>query len=177
MARARHYDEVDPSFDPNGDPWTESGPQGGIIPEPEAAPDAILRQFEGPGGDILNHNLPDYADARESESPRLRSRGGNATPSRPSSPTPMAGSVSTQDGPNMVGADMGLLPFEPMGGMDDSMMTQPIGSGQQLRRSSLFGSLGGLQGGGLGAPLDPVPNEELDIKTLLEKLMGGGGGY
>lgn len=168
MARPRLHDNFDPSMDPNGGQWPESGPQpGGVVAPPK--PDSVLRQFEGPGGDIDNHNLPNYREGRESTPPRLRTSG-NATPKRPSSPTPMAGSTQ-------MAMEHDILPFDPMRQPDQAMLAEPIGSGQQLRQAGLFGSLGGLQGGGLGTPFDPSPNEDVDmIETLLQKLMGGGGG-
>lgn len=89
-----------------------------------------------------------------------------ATPVRPRSPQPMAGSVSqVQSG----GAQpTGVMPFTPMGSPDVGSMATPQSNG-------LFGSLGGLKGGGLGLPLDPMSNQLSDpISMLLKRVMGGG---
>lgn len=103
----------------------------------------------------------DIAGERAGTSPRenptlgggvnMRSPGGQATPGRPMSPTPMAGSV---------------MPFQPMGSPSPASLTRP-------RSGNLYGSMGGLQGGGLGLPLDPTSNQKSDpISTLLQLLMG-----
>ncbi len=42
----------------------------------------------------------------------------------------------------------------------------------------MFGSSGGLKGGGLGMPFDPTSNQKSNpIDTLLQQLLGGGGGF
>lgn len=62
-----------------------------------------------------------------------------STPRTPRQPTPMSGSVSGVPNPSS-----GVIPFQPMAG-------GPIGSAG-ASKSSLFGSVGGLKGGGLGVP-------------------------
>lgn len=88
--------------------------------------------------------------------------GGQATTSRPRTPTSMAGSVSP--------VQSGMQPFNPMGDMSTS-------SGPQMALGRLFGQAGGLKGGGLGVPLDPTSNQMSDpINQLLKMITGGGGG-
>jgi hypothetical protein len=94
---------------------------------------------------------------RAGEGPRERQNGGSATPRRPSTPTPQAGSSFT--------APQGVQPFQPM------QSSGSIGSMATPRLRGLFGSLGGLQGGGLGQPLDPISNQASDpIDTLIQML-------
>jgi hypothetical protein len=87
--------------------------------------------------------------------------GSMAAPKRPSSPESMAGSTFEAPSPGP-----GVLPFNNGGAM----------GGANLAMSRLFGKRGGLQGGGLGVPLDPVADEQSDPIALLMKLLGQGGG-
>jgi len=105
------------------------------------------------------------AVSRGSESPRERAGEQGEGPStqatlrRPSTPTPMAGSVS--DGPT--GAPSGVVPFNPLPGPGNNT----------LAGGGLFGRSGGLQGGGLGVPLDPTSNNASpSITDLLKMLLG-----
>lgn len=145
--------------------------------------DGIHRQVIGPGGGSMEggHNLPDYMPGMASETGRdraqLRMGGmgkGSPTPSRPSTPTPMAGSVQ--------GGGGGVIPFEPLEDtLNEGMDLSPIG-GEPAKLRGLLGSAGGLQGGGLGVPFDPVADEKSDPIALLMELLsqsqnGGRGGY
>jgi hypothetical protein len=85
--------------------------------------------------------------------------GAQAAPSRPRSPQPMAGSTFSPPPPTG-----GVIPFEPMGDT----------SGVSLARGRIFGKQGGLQGGGLGMPLDPMANEASDPIAMLMQLLQGG---
>jgi hypothetical protein len=119
-----------------------SRPNGGMPGGPEA----------GPGYD---------PGAQNSETPRERES--NVTPRRPGVPTPMAGSSFTAPSG---GGGTGLLPFAPMGGPDPSQMLGSGGGG------GMFGSSGGLRGGGLGVPqtgAGPAGNQ--DISELLQQLL------
>lgn len=93
---------------------------------------------------------------RSSEGPRERMPGGAMTaPGKSMYPSSMAG--TTFSGP---------VPFDPMSGGDLSPMAMP-------KQGGLYGSLGGLQGGGIGVPLDPASNAASDpISTLIEALLG-----
>jgi hypothetical protein len=86
--------------------------------------------------------------------PTLRQPGGGqATPGRPMEPSPMAGGVSP-----------GPMPFKPMGAPSPVSLTK-------APRGNLYGSMGGLQGGGLGLPLDPVSDQKSDpISSLIQML-------
>jgi hypothetical protein len=195
MARMRQYSDDGQEILNGYDNEQSAGGYGGeeegglIQPEP---PDDILRIVDGVGGTVEDPILPDYANARDSQTSRLRqpssSSGGalgmgRATPARPRTPTPMAGSVSESGGPQM-GMGGGVMPFEPLGDMGDEAFASAGGIGAGVmggpgrRGPSMFGSQGGLLGGGLGEAFDPTPDEATDpIDTLLKKLMGGGGGY
>jgi hypothetical protein len=73
------------------------------------------------------------------------------------SPTPMAGSTMSPGG---------TLPFSPLSGPKPVQLVKPRGS-------ALFGSMGGLQGGGLGLALDPTSDQASDPITTLMKILGG----
>lgn len=195
MARAKRQDE---SFN---DPLPEGMNDGGGLVNPEPAGfSSILRSVGGLGGDINAPEIPDFRDARSAEKPRLRAPnspelgGGDSTgarygekprsrppsgpvggpeaaPPRPDSPTPMAGSVQQ---PDLPASTAGVLPFEPMGDTMGSLSSMAAPTTSRLRGSGLYGDLGGLQGGGLGVPFDPVADEDSDPINLLMKLMGGG---
>lgn len=128
---------------------------------------------EWDGGDVHKQvdpgELQDPQTAQESETPRERTSlrsVAQMSPRSPRQPSPVA----------MSGAMPGVLPFEPMGDTTDMGMAAPgsqVFGSVRRRNPALFGSLGGLQGGGLGTPFDPTPNEASDPITLLMKLMGG----
>lgn len=93
------------------------------------------------------------------------------TPTRPIEPTPGAGHPSGGPGG---GGGGGVVPFEPLP-PSGPMSGSPVfgGGGAQLR--GLLGSQGGLSGGGLGLPFDPVADEKSDpIALLMAQLMGQG---
>ena len=137
-------------------------PGGGNLPgAPAPAPDL--------GGIDVSGNIPE--SGRGGESPRERGGGGDtsggAAPPRPHSPAPQAGSGALPPS----GQGGGLGPFSPMPSAPGVSLAKPRGMG------SLYGSAGGLQGGGLGLPFDPVSNQKSpDIGGLLELLKRGGGG-
>lgn len=80
-----------------------------------------------------------------------------STPRKPSTPTPMAGSVSTP-------SSQGVIPFQPIG-------TPSVGAQATPQLRSLFGSQGGLTGGGLGVPLSPMNlTESGSIDSLIQML-------
>lgn len=90
-----------------------------------------------------------------------------STPRQPSAPSPAANSTF-QAGPPDVGAMQGLQPFAPMQGPDAVSQASP-----KLR--SLYGSQGGLQGGGLGVPGSASPATNDPISLLLQQLLGQSG--
>jgi hypothetical protein len=58
-----------------------------------------------------------------------------------------------------------LQPFQPLGQPDMSSFVQAS--------QGLYGSSGGLRGGGLGVPMDPTNDAEGGITALIEALMRG----
>lgn len=125
-----------------------------------------LPQTGGEGDQVIaNHGpISDPLNAQSGETPRERGSA-QASLRRPSTPTPMAGSVSQ-------GASLrSPMPFQPMEGGSDSMMVAGQGG---MGGGSLFGKAGGLQGGGLGTPLDPMSNQMSNpiIGTLIKLLKG-----
>lgn len=100
--------------------------------------------------------------------PRRPSSGGNEgiSPRRPAEPTPGAGSSETisSGGP---APSPGPLPFEPLEMPMTSKLAKPA--------NGLYGSAGGLQGGGLGVPFDPTSDAQSNpIDTLMQLLMSAG---
>lgn len=103
-------------------------------------------------------------------SPSGAPSGNQATLRRPSEPTPAAASP----------AQPSIMPFQPLASPPPSAMaapveSKPLGSPDVSRlspgKSSYFGSMGGLKGGGLGVPLDPLSNQSSDpIDSLLSML-------
>jgi hypothetical protein len=88
--------------------------------------------------------------SHDSESPRDRSQ---TTMRRPMSPTPAPPNTAE------------LIPFQPMGDMSANNMVQ-------RRSPGLFGTAGGLKGGGLGLPMDPTNSAaNQDVSGLLQMLM------
>lgn len=150
-------------FDGPGGDFPGTIPHGGITGNPEVDPGGITdpsnpTEIGGQGG--MTGGPSPGQPSRGSESPRERQ--GTAVPRRPMEPTPMAGSASPASG--------GLQPFQPMGSPSVGSMATP-------RLRGLFGSSGGLQGGGLGVPLDPTSNDASpDISSLIAQLLKGGGG-
>lgn len=167
------------SQDDNGDMGgldeTGGGPLGGIDPSQPDPADRAFQPDPSQGDPSLNRQgpqpmppiPPDVDPAHGSEGPRERNNfngaGGNnpimgpgitATPRRPTEPTSMAGSTSPA----------GIIPFNPMGSPDIGGMAKPMLRG-------LYGSAGGLKGGGLGTPLDPISNDQSDPISDLIKLL------
>jgi hypothetical protein len=97
----------------------------------------------------------------------------HATPMRPPQPTPEAGSSFQATSGGDTTGQGGLTPFSPLPQTDYAPLARSGGpGGLQSGNGGLFGSLGGLQGGGLGVPLDPTANEQSDpIDTLIKHLM------
>lgn len=150
---------------------------------PQGAPTPDLSQMfdrtgvQGPAQPGGSGAVRSSGEAQSGETPRergnttLRQLGqgigasgpnAEASPARPRTPTPMAGSsISATSGG---GSSEGVQPFSPMGSPDVGSMATP-------RSRGLYGSQGGLQGGGLGVPLDPVSNQRSNpIDMLLELL-------
>ena len=124
--------------------------------------------------------------AQSGETPRERADigtgvGGNgevtSAPRRPSAPTPMAGSAfeaPSGGAPNAMamGSTGGVIPFNPLPQIPGVEASTPT-----ARLRGLFGRQGGLQGGGLGTPFDPTPNEASDpisgLINMLKRRKGG----
>lgn len=148
-------------YDDDQDPRSSGNPPRMPVPQAPA-----------PAGPPEPEGVPNPGDvnagpgARQGETPRERSEAGGAgaVPSRPQSPTPVAGTPQ----PPVIGP--------PLPSPGPGSLAKPAA----LR--SLFGGQGGLTGGGLGLPLDPTSNQSSDpISTLMQLLKqggsGGGGGY
>lgn len=140
-------------------------PGGGRLPVPPVAPEAPQGP-EPPAGPLP---LPNGQGGRGGETPRERVPGATdgAVPPRPMAPSPVAGGAANPPG---------LSAFSPMpGGAPGISLAKPRGMG------ALFGAQGGLQGGGLGLPFDPISNQKSpDISgliSLLKKGSGSGGVY
>jgi hypothetical protein len=56
----------------------------------------------------------------------------------------------------------------------EALLPSPAFQTPRRQRGALFGSQGGLKGGGLGVPLDPVANQQSDPIATLIKLLNGG---
>lgn len=130
----------------------------GEAPLPEAPPDVRARAYPNPGQGDLGPAGIDPRTGRGDET--ARERGNNpVAPKKPTEPSPMASTGSTMQAPMP-----GVLPFKPL----PPPQGNPVGGG-------LFGSMGGLKGGGLGLPLDPVSDVASDpIDTLMQLLMKRG---
>lgn len=131
-------------------PGVEDGSNDTVIPD---EPGSKIGTGEGgPTGPIT----PGGND----ESPRERQVNQDAndaftsSPRKPKTPDIRSGGVETTGQGGFTSQPTGVIPFKPLGGGVGS----PSGP-----KSSLFGSLGGLKGGGLGVPSIGSP-------------MGGGGG-
>lgn len=144
-------------------------PGGGGPPGPPQQPFNPKPVFPG---------APPRDDAGRAQTPREREierrpvppPGGGAqqAPPRPKVPTPQAGAVAPIGPPPapMVGPPM---PGPGAGSMAEPLQTPYFGGGGAQRR--LFGQMRGLQGGGLGVPLDPSADEESDPITSLIRLL------
>lgn len=145
--------ENQPDFDPVLEPEQD-------IPVPE--PDLI----GVPGSDAMPGRGEETPRERESQlrMPTMAPPTANATPSQPRTPTPQAGMASRAVMP---------VPFNPMPAPPTSTLIRP-GFGR-MGGGALFGRAGGLQGGGLGSPFDPVPDSKSNpIDTLMQLLKRGG---
>lgn len=84
------------------------------------------------------------------------------TPARPRTPQPSGGA-----GPSTMVAQGsvpgGIRPFKPLSAPGGAKLATS-------RASGLYGSSGGLQGGGLGVPLDPVSNQQSNPLDMLLQL-------
>lgn len=103
------------------------------------------------------------------EAPHPGGGGGGitSTPRQPATPSPAQGSTF-EAGPPDVGTMQGLQPFAPMGGPDPTTMASP-------RLRSIYGSQGGLQGGGLGVPGSTSPAQNDPISQLIQQLLASSG--
>lgn len=177
MARAR-IPGLGPQDQSGGDALGEGGgDQSGIFKQvsnpgdiagqlQDEAPGFEVPELGGQGAEADVHRrqpLPmDPIEAKSGESPRERGAlGAQASLRRPSTPTPMSGSTFSP------GMGQGLMPFQPLDQAEGSTLTNPQGS--------LFGSAGGLKGGGLGVPLDPTSNQQSDPIAFLMRLLKGQG--
>lgn len=134
----------------------ENGPQG-PSPEMPTPGDQPYPEFPDVTNVPDNGAGSDFPTGRGNETPRDRI--GNVAPRKPMEPSPMASQGSSMQAPMP-----GVLPFKPLPG--------PMMGTTQGR---LFGSMGGLKGGGLGLPLDPISDVASDpIDTLIQLLMKRG---
>lgn len=131
---------------------------------PTQAPDVALRATGANPGQPFGSGGGEEGQSSQSPRERLNVPGlmapggtsGGATPARPRSPQPEGG-VFTATAPGPV---QGAAPAIP-----------GIGSGMGTRLRGLFGSQGGLQGGGLGLPMQTSNNAASDpIETLLSTI-------
>jgi hypothetical protein len=126
--------------------------EGSFAGEPvgEMDPDSFSHIWEGAAASPSDTYQPDVQQISPADNSG-GDAGYGATPVQPRQPTPRAGSsfLSTAAGPVSGGAMSGI------GGM----------ASPSLR--GLFGNAGGLKGGGLGIPLDPVSNVKSDPMQLL----------
>lgn len=98
-----------------------------------------------------------------------------ATPPSPQAPAPFSAAPGGGAVPPPPMAPFDPLPSNPLGDIISPGGPSPYGgpaaAGAGPQRRSLFGTLGGLKGGGLGVPLDPVSNASSDpIDSLLSSL-------
>jgi hypothetical protein len=114
------------------------------------------REREAPAGPFAPYSVPGrIPDGDERGAP-----GGEATPTQPMTPSPVAGVPPVKIS-------------HPMPGPNPQAMTSTLRG-----KGGYFGGQGGLTGGGFGLPFDPTSNAASDpITTLLQKLLGGGGGF
>lgn len=172
-----------------------AGQSGGGM-DPNAGQDAINKGQDNPVTDWTIGSTPTPIDpepGRSSESPRERLPVPQPTPTRPTSPTPMPGSpdplpqpepapgptIGEPAGPPPGGGGPSGPPIPtinpPLGGGPSTDPTQPVPGQAKLRGPSLFGSQGGLQGGGLGVPLNPTNSTQSDpISSLIKQLLQQG---
>jgi len=164
MAQLRMLDQLNNPTNQDG----EEGIGGLVGPNP-----ANLVRIQGngmPGGP----DGPGPQSANSGQTPRERQPqngqfngqigGGNATsaPAMPKAPTPKAGAVNPMQASGSLGggAPPQLRTFAPM---------TPTGG-----QGGLMGSMGGLQGGGLGNAFDPTSNEKGQSILELLKMLGKG---
>lgn len=108
----------------------------------------------GEGSPSLRTPTGGSGDGQQAGTPGGQPDGPRATPAQPRQPFARAGQT-------------GVLPFKPM--------DQNVGPNVTPKMTNLFGSLGGLKGGGLGLPLDPTSNQISDpIDGLIQLLRKGG---
>ncbi len=140
-----------------GDPGAV--PEVGGQAEWQTPPDAKIRQPQPGGGDVGGFGGLSQSQTKPREMSMGQGGGQNQpTPARPRQPQPAQGAIS----PAPMG---GVIPFEPMAGPDLASMASPVGGG-------LYGSLGGLKGGGLGVPLDPINDAQEDpLSGLIQMLL------
>lgn len=145
----------EPLEQPFGPPTRLPYPSGSYSPGKVLSP-SEMPKHEGEHSETPRERMPE---------PSVDRMGPRPVPSRPSVPTPMAG--STMELPSTEG----ILPFTPLAGPDAVSQASPV-------RRSLYGGQRGLTGGGLGVPLDPVSNDQSDpisslIAMLLKNQQGG----
>lgn len=171
-----------------GDQTDPSGGFGGFrarLPIPSVHPDLMgaggfdpnapgIHDFPGAAANVTIAPPPNpvaSTKAQSVEGPRERADlAVTSTPRMPSTPTPQAGAASPA-----MDASSGVIPFTPLASSDAMTQVTPQGpapvSGVGLRSPALFGSLGGLTGGGLGIPQDPTTRaNNTSIEGLLQLL-------
>lgn len=174
MAKQRVLDNMGNPVD-GQDNQSGAGDIGGLI----GAGLPFTQSERDPSLSRLDPMADPRTDAQSGESGRDRamlrsvtgSLGGGASsqsaPARPKVPTPEAGGVSPVQSGGSTGASAQLRTFAPMKGPSGD-----IGASATPGASGLFGAKGGLTGGGLGLPLDAVPDERSDdIYSLIQQLM------
>lgn len=120
------------------------------------ADDVIVPQGPKPGSKIPASSQETPRERPPSVGPSSTLRPAQATPARPTVPTPMAGSSFQPP--------QGVQPFAPMAGPGAASLVKPASRG-------LYGGMGGLTGGGLGMPSDPTSNAASNpIDTLIQLL-------
>lgn len=162
--KLRGYDYVDEPDDVQQAGGFELGGLGGGS---GADPGAVGDPGIDGDNSLLRINPDMLSNSRSGEKPRDRTDDGGggsiATPRQPDKATPHTNSTMMATSGSIGGPR--LRPFQPMA---DS------GTGGWQGSGGLFGSLGGLQGGGLGRPLDPTVNEQSSISDLIKMLLGRG---
>jgi hypothetical protein len=152
-----------PMQNPDRDPrsagsfGSNQGPTAPPPAPPLQEPPVSLGSSAGPGpeGGARGGESPRERGATMGAPPMGGNTGGQPTSMPPMAPSPVAG--------------QGLVPSAPLPGPNPQALTSTLrGSG------GMFGSQGGLQGGGFGLPFDPTSNQESDpISSLLKLLQKG----
>lgn len=160
---------------------------GGGEPDPNSG--AFGRSGETPRERITGEIPPSQPQVNQrsivgtpSANPVSNTSPTGVAPRKPDVPMPQSGSSFSAPQPQL---SQPPAPFQPMSQPPSSMMTSPMGgstdqmggspdisSGPMLRMNSLFGSMGGLKGGGLGVPLDPMSNQKDDPISQLIAMLG-----